>query len=282
MEITNDQNKIQTPIQVWMPDGTISAYERTATEQLKIAIIGPPKGGKSRLASTAPKKPIYHFNFDGRLAAISGIAGNFGKEYMDTTDPNKTTAWAAVETDMGMFEYQKVKGAPIPGTFVFDPIDYMSERAMRKVCVDNSSNTKYTRKITVGNKTFNIPGGWDAYSAEVSLVGNMIARGIELGSDIIVIFHERAEEAPDSTVDKKKFTGKVSVEPPRAQNYLPLFNEYWRVLPAYDGKSYKVYTRPNTDFLGATCLKIDGEEPANITTMLEKHKTNMEKEKQNG
>ena len=279
-----EETKTETNIKVWMPDGTIETYYRTATEQLKIAIIGPPKGGKSRLAATAPKKPIYFFNFDGRLAAVSGIKDVFGKEYLDDTNPGKATAWMNVETDMGMFEYEKLKGHPIPGTIVFDPTDYMCDRAMRKICVDNPpSNQKnnYTRQLKIAGKVFNIPASYDAYNAETNLIGNMLARGVELGSDIIAIFHERAEEADESTPEKKKFTGKISVHPPRLSNLIPLFNELWRVMPSYKGDTYEVTTKPTSDFIGATCLKIDGVESADITQMIEKHKINLEKEKQN-
>ena len=274
-----EENKTETPIKMWLPDGTIETYYRTATEQLKIAIIGPPKGGKSRLAATAPKKPIFFFDFDGRLASVSGIADVFGKTYLDSPDPNKATAWMELEKDMGMFEYNKLSGKTVPGTLVFDSITYMCDRALRKVLIDNQSNSAYTKTLTVGTRKFNMPAGWAGYTAEQNLVGNMLARGVELGSDVIAVFHERAEEAPDSSSEKKKFTGKVSVHPPRAEVLLPLFNEYWRVMPSYNGKEYKVYPRPNTDFIGATCLKIDGEEPADITQMIAKHKLNIEKEK---
>ena len=276
-----EENKVQTDIKIWMPDGTIETYYRTATEQLKIAIIGPPKGGKSRLAATSPKKPIFFCDFDGRLASVSGIKDVFGKTYLDTTTPNKSTAWSALETDMGMFEYNKLQGKPVPGTLVFDSITYMCDRAMRKYVSDNVNNAKEVKSTSVNNRIYLAPNSWGAYTNEMNLVGNMLARGIELGCDVIAIFHERAEEAATSTVDNPKFTGKISVHPPRAAVLLPLFNEFWRVMPNYDGSEYRVFTKPSTDFTGATCLKIDGEESANITTMIEKHKLNMEKEKTN-
>ena len=275
----SEEPKTETPIKMWMPDGTIETYYRTATEQLKIAIIGPPKGGKSRLAATAPKKPIFFFDFDGRLASVSGIAGVFGKTYLDDTNPSKSAAWQMLEQDMGQFEYHKIKKEPVPGTFVFDSITYLCDRAMRRYVTDNASNSKEVKSVTVANRTYYTPKSYAAYTAEMNMIGNMIARGVELGSDVIAIFHERPEEAPESTSEEKKFTGKVSVHPPRAEMLLPLFNEFWRVKPTYDGKEYQVYTKPSIDFIGATCLNIDSLETADITKMLEKHKLNTKENK---
>lgn len=279
--MTETETKVVTEIQVWMPDGAVETYYRTATEQLKIAIIGPPKSGKSWLAATAPKKPIYHFNCDGRLASISGKPKNFGKEYLDTTIPSQSTAWADIERDMGMFEYEKLSKRSIPGTFVFDPIDALLERAHRKYLVDNQNNTKDVRKMEINKRIFLFSNSWAAPTNDINMVGNLIARGMELGADVIAVFHERAEEAPDSGIGKdkeKKFTGKVSVHPPRAEHLIPLFNEYWRILPT--GKeTYTVYTKPEfeapgMDFIGATCLNIDAHEKPDITQMIEKHKQN--------
>ena len=266
--------QVETNLKIEMPDGSFETYYRDVDDQLKIAIIGPPKGGKSRLASTAPKKPVYFFDYDGRLASVAGIAGVWGKSYLDTTNPVQSTAWNTLENDMAFFEYQKLRGNPIPGTVVFDSITYMSDRALRKIEVENKNNPKVTRITRVGTREYLSPGGWDTYSQEMSLIGNMLARGVELGCDVIAVFHERAEEAENSTPDEKKFTGKISVHPPRATVYLPLFNEYWRVLPSYDGKTYEVTVKPTYDFVGATCLDIDAKEPADIAQMVEKHKRN--------
>ena len=122
------------------------------------------------------------------------------------------------------------------------------------------------------------PGGsntFQAYREETNLIGNFIHRGMELGCDVITIFHERAEEAPDSTVEKPKFTGKISVTPPRMSALLILFNELWRVTPEGYGNQYKVYTKAGDKFIGATCLNIDGVEEPDINKMIAKHKSKL-------
>lgn len=254
---------------IWFPDNTVVMSNRGADEQLKIAILGPQKGGKSRLAATAPKKPIYFYDFDGRLASLSGMEGVFGISYLDTTNMKDSTAWSKVEQDMGMFEYQKSSGKPLPGTLVFDSMTYMLERAMRYVLVNNSSMRREV-KITPSTSMY-VPHKYDPYKAEIGLVSNVLARAVELGTDVIAVFHERAEEAPDSTQEAPKFTGKFSTHPPRAAELLPLFDELWRVKPN-DSGTYTVYTSPTYEFTGASCLEIDTEETPDITAMIQKHK----------
>jgi hypothetical protein len=254
---------------IWFPDNTVVMANRGADEQLKIAILGPQKGGKSRLAATAPKQPVYIWDFDGRLASLSGIEGVVGYTYSDTTNIKNSTAWSKIEQDMNMFEYQKSSGKGLPGTMVFDSMTYFLERAMRYVLVNNSSMRRVV-KITSSEELY-IPKDWDAYKAEMGLVSNMLARAVELGCDVIAVFHERAEEAPDSTKENPKYTGKFSTHPPRAAEILPLFDELWRIKPN-DSGTYTVYTSPTYEFTGASCLEIDAEETPDITAMIQKHK----------
>lgn len=276
-----EQTQVETPLTMEMPDGSIEVYYRDITGQLKIAIIGPPHGGKSRLAATARKKPIYFWDFDDKLANVAGIPEVWGKTYKDSTNPSQSTAWNEIEKDMNFFEYQKGINKPIPGTMVFDSVTYMSDRALRKVESENKNNSKVTKITKVAGKEFLAPAGWDTYSQELNLIGNMIARGVELGCDVIACFHERPEEAEDSTPEKKKFTGKIGVHPPRATVLLPLFNEYWRILPNYAG-TYEVTVKATSEFGGGTCLDLDAVEPPDISKMFEKHtKKQQEKEKTN-
>jgi hypothetical protein len=64
--------------------------------------------------------------------------------------------------------------------------------------------------------------------AKTKIISNCLVRLFQLGS-VIAVFHERPEEAPESTQENPKYTGKLLVEPPRYKNYLPLFNEQWRM-----------------------------------------------------
>lgn len=263
------------PIKMWLPEGAAYLKDRSPLDQLKLAIIGPPKGGKSRLAATAPKKPIYYFDFDGRLASLAGIDGVYGKTYAESTNMTKSDAWMEADKDMGMFEMNKLKNMPIPATFVFDSITTLGEAAMRYVVVNDSGVRK---ELRIGTKTMYTPGGsntFQAYREETNLIGNFVHRGIELGSDIITIFHERAEEAPTSTIENPRYTGRMSVTPPRMSALLILFNELWRVTPQEYGNQYKVYTKATEKFTGATCLQIEAEEEPDINKMIAKHKSKL-------
>ena len=261
-----------TTDELWIPDGAIKAEERDSSDTMKIAIVGPQKGGKSRLAATAYRKPVYFWDFDDRLISVSGIPDVFGKTYRETTTLTNSTAWPSVIQDMGMFEYQKSKGAKIPGTMVFDSMTYMLERAMQYVIVNNSDmRREVVMNKSTGLKSF-VPKNYDAYKAEMGQVMNILNRSLELGCDLICCFHERAEEAPDSTEKDPKYTGKISTHPPRAAILLPFFNELWRVRPNDQGV-YKVQTKPNYEFVGATCLNLDENEDPDITKMISKHKS---------
>lgn len=256
--------------ELWIPDGAIKAEERDSSDRLKIAIVGPQKGGKSRLAATAPRKPIYFWDFDDRLISVSGFPGVYGKTYKDAPSSTQSTAWNDVLIDMGMFQYNKAKGIPIPQTMVFDSMTYMMDRAMRWAIVNNND---MRRTLKVGPTTTYIAGGYDAYKVEMDQVCFVLNSALELGVDLICCFHERAEEAPDSTEKNPKYTGKITTHPPRAAVLLPTFNELWRVRPNDQGV-YKVQLKPNYEFVGATCFKLGDEEEPDITKMVEKHKQN--------
>lgn len=259
--------------ELWLPDGAIKAEERDSSDQLKIAIVGPQKGGKSRLAATSLRKPIYFWDYDCRLISVSGMEGVYGKSYPESTNMIESTAWPAVMQDMNMFEYQKAKGSPMPGTMVHDSIMNMFARAMQWILVNNPD----MRREIIMNKATNtksyVPYKYDPYKAEFDQVCNILNRTLELGCDLVCCFHERAEEAPNSTDANPIYTGKFSVHPPRAAGLLPSFNELWRMRPNDQGV-YKVQTKPNYEFVGATCLNINEEEEPNITQMIQKHKSN--------
>jgi len=265
---------VETKLKVFMPDGSIETYRRSIHGPRKIAIQGPPKSGKSHLAATAPRGPKFFYDPAGRLDSLEGMPDVFGKTYYDSVNPSKSTAWDMIEQDTNMFEYHHAKGDPIPGTFIYDDIDILMDRAMRKCLVDGLTQVK---KLKAGSNIYLAPANWYP-KAELDMVGNLIARGIEMGSDVIAIFHERDEETADSTSEDKKFTGKKSVHPPRAAVFLPLFNEYWRCVPTGDGK-YVVHTKSSYIFDGATCLDVEETEEADITKMVNKSE---ERKRQNG
>jgi hypothetical protein len=123
--------------------------------------------------------------------------------------------------------------------------------------------------MKIGDQTYLYPNGFNPFTNEKAMVGSLIATIMELPCDVIAIFHEREEEQPDSKPENKKLTGKKTVTPPRAEHFLPLFNEHWRM--DHNGDKYICYPRANHVFNGATCLGIDAEETPDITKLIEKH-----------
>ncbi len=259
---------------IWLPEATQNLENVNADDQLKIALVGPSKGGKSWVAATAPKKPIFFIDWAGRLASVAGKPGVLGKTYSEHESLTQHKAWQSMITDFQMFEYNKLQKKGIPGTLVFDDMDFMLNAADRFVMVNNPSE-KMRRVVKIDQtKSVYVPV-FDTYKAEMSLVSNILARAVELGVDVIAIFHERAEEAPDSTLENPKFTGKFTVHPPRCKELLPIFNDVWRIKPQDNGK-YTVYTSPNYEFLGCKTIEVDSEEIPNIEEMIKKHYKNKE------
>ena len=102
--------------------GIPSLVEATSLteEPLKIAVIGAPGIGKSWLACTAPG-PVFDIDFDGRKSSLAGKANVIVKTYVDL-DPNNPKAAAELEADLGLIEYEKQKGNPVPATYVLDSL----------------------------------------------------------------------------------------------------------------------------------------------------------------
>lgn len=243
--------------------------EITPLDQLKLAIVGPPKTGKSRLAATG-RKPVYVADFDDRAESLAGLPEVYVKTYFDA-NPLAGQAFANFLTDLNMFEYKFLQGAKpgidIPKTISLDSMTYFINANLRYVMSQNSAGVK---QLNLGGMKVNIPRGYDPYTGETSYTVNVIERIIAMEMDVIAVFHERPEETPDSTQENPKFTGKYSVHPPRAAGYLALFNELWHV--KYENGKYLVQVKPSYDFQAATCLSgLSDEEEPNIEKMIEKH-----------
>jgi hypothetical protein len=248
--------------------------------QLKIAIVGAPKTGKSRLAATAPQERFddagtkleqyqgtWFADFDGRLPSLAGIVGVSGKTYQDA-NPLAPRAFAQFIQDLGMLEYAKQQGKVIPATICCDSVTYMSDCALRYVMSQNSTGTK---DIAIGSYKMRIARGYEPYDGEVSFITNSFQRIIELGSNLICCFHDRAEEAPDSTQENPRFTGKVTVHPPRAKKYLALFNELYRVQFDSYGGGYQVQCKANNEFTAGSTLNVAEFETPDIKELIKKH-----------
>jgi hypothetical protein len=246
-------------------DGTVEATTFTSTDRLKLAIVGPPKSGKSRLAATC-EKPALLWDFDDRSESIAGTAGLHVKRMIDLT-PSAPNAMNTLIADIGKLEYDKKQGKLEYKSFILDSMTFLSKAAMNYSMKENPAGRK---DIVLGGNTFFIARGYDPYAGEDQALSNCLVRLFQLGS-VIAVFHERAEEAPESTQENPKYTGKYLVEPNRYKNYLPAFNEQWRMKVV--GGQYQVQTKPDGQFIAATCMNIDASEKPDIMEMIKKHKS---------
>lgn len=249
-------------------EGAKDAALMTAIDQFKIAIVGPPKGGKSKLAATC-RKPAFMAEFDGREASVAGTTGLTIKSYVDV-DPINPYGVSNFMIDIGKFEYSKSQNKleDLPKTIIIDSMTYFAKAAMNFTMANNSAGVT---TLVLAGKKIRLARGYDPYEGEMGIMLGIISRCFALGVDVICCFHETDEEAPDSTQDKPKYTGKKNVHPPRLTKLLPLFNELWRVVPDSSGK-YEVQVKADYTFLGGTVLSglLNKEEP-NIEKMITKH-----------
>jgi hypothetical protein len=134
------------------------------------------------------------------------------------------------------------------------------------------------REINIGSHKLFFGRGWDATNAEMTEVEQFILRLTALPTDTIIVLHETAEQADDSTPENKKFTGRADVYPPRFRMLLKYFPEVWRVkLTQVVGKNNqisfvpRVYPLPTYEFDSGTTMLLDAVEEPNIEQMIVKH-----------
>lgn len=247
--------------------GGIDAKELIHQVNLKLAIVGKPKVGKSWLAATAPK-PLLVYDFDGRAESLRGKDGVRIKTVLDT-DQNIPSAMRTVENDLAMLKNAKASGQTIPSTFVFDSVTYM-KKAMENELIKQDGNLG--RSIAVGPiKKIKIGKGWDIINGVRGYLEYIINEFSLLGN-VIFVFHERDEKDVDkSTAEKTAYTGRFTVDPQYLATVLCLFNEVWRIEIDYTGK-YLVQTKADSNFGASTTLSIDATEQASIELILAKHK----------
>jgi hypothetical protein len=255
--------------------------EEPPISKLKLAIVGHEKNGKSRLASTA-RKPILFHDFDDRSESLNGIDGVYALSYPDPGWPKQPTAANDFLTNVSKLEESlelsrlgfKTHAENCVRTQVIDSIVTMGA-AFQRYALFTVKDIR--REISIGSQKVFLPGGWDAWNSEMLSVENAILRLLALPTDTIIILHETAEEAVDSTAEKPKFTGRVGVFPVRYQRLIKYFNEVWRVKltqSVVEGKSKylpRVYPAANYEFDGATTMLLDSVEEPNIAAMIKKH-----------
>jgi AAA domain len=260
--------------------GIVPASEIDATGRLKIAILGLPKSGKSWFAATAPG-PIMYYDFDDRAISLAGKPNIFVKTLQDKSQKNPT-AMKELEKDLSNFQYRKLKGLPVPTTFVLDTATYL-KKAMENECFAQDANLARKIKTGAGPTDYIMVGkSYDVINAVQGYFQYLIAEFSSLGN-LIVIFHERDEKDKEkSTPEKVAYTGKVTADPQYLANSLTLFNEVFRIeatgTVGNAGTKYTVTCKTNFEVNASTTLLIDAVEPPNLMDMIAKHKANLAKQ----
>lgn len=262
----------------------------TPTDILRVAIVGPENNGKSRLASTSPGVKLF-LDYDQKKQAIAGIKDVYAITLKDPLWPKMPEAAeelidivSGLEASLDLASLKNKLGERIfplvkEGTMVKNIIhDSMSSLGRILMTYELYNSPDLRRSIKLGPKLeVQFPKGFDAWNAEMSGVINIVMRTFALPVNNFCIFHERAEEAPDSTDEKPKYTGKVSVYPVRYKDLLiKYFTDIWRVKLTSVGGVYlpRVYVKPEWSFDSGTPMLLDPVEEPNIEAMIAKHKKN--------
>lgn len=232
----------------------------TAFDRLLLILCGAEKSGKSRTAATA-RKPIVFFDFDKRRQSLAGIKDVYAFTFIDEQWPKMPTGYNDCLTVLSKLENGATMKDLVPGatdtrqprTIVFDSLASMGKSAGQYALYTNKD---IRRSLKVGGQEIFMPGGWDAWNAETESVFSAVMRAIALPSkpDIILIFHESAEEMPDSTPEKPKFTGKLNLYPGRYRIFNKYFSEVWRVTREAGGVVPKIQVIPDYRFTASSNL----------------------------
>lgn len=237
---------------------------------LRIAIVGKPKVGKSWMAATAPG-PVLVYDFDGRAASLAGKENVFVKTLVDESQKSPT-AMKSLEADLSIFKSNKFQGKSVPRTFVFDSVTYMKKAMENEILSQSPFLGRAINLSKFGAKQLLIPQGWDAINTVRGYCEYVFNEFSRLGN-VIFVFHQRDEKDRDkSTETKAAYTGRQTVDPQYLETLLALFNEVFYIdIQPYSGK-YIVYTQFTDEVSAASTLLLEKEETPNISEMLEKHK----------
>ncbi len=264
-----------------MPTELRIMQEEPPVAKLKIALVGKEKNGKSRLASTGRPNVLVH-DFDNRAEALQGRRGVYVISYVEPQWPKQPEAAQKFLDNMSKLEESldladlgfKCPKGTLVGTNVVDSIQTFG-KAFQNYALYGQKDIR--REITYGGMKVFLPGGWDAWNAEMVPVENSVLRLLALPTDTIIVLHETAEETPDSTSEKPRFTGRVGVFPVRYQRLIKYFNELWRVKLTQTTENQKlvyvpkVFPLPSYEFDAASAMLLDAQEDPSIVQMIAKH-----------
>ena len=242
----------------------IRSEDLSATDRLKIAILGQPGVGKSWLCATMPG-PVRYYDFDDRAESLEGKPNLFILSKPTMLD---------IEKELSIFKAAKIQKAPLPVSLVFDSVTYMV-RAMEDEI--RRQQPGLFKSIRVGNSTQVYKGkDWDVVVGIQRYMEYLIGELVALGVNFAFVFHEKDEkDKAESTIDNTRFTGQVTTDPQYLQNTLSLFNEVYRLtvdatLP--NKIIRKVACQPNKEIIAKTTLLLDPFEEPDIQKMVAKHK----------
>jgi hypothetical protein len=264
-----------------------------SSDLLHVAIIGPENNGKSILGSTAPGVKLF-LDYDQKRQVLSGKKDTYAITFKDPQWPKMPESaeevldvMTGLEKSLDLSHLLDKKGNKLfpeakDGTFVKN-LFHDSMASLGKIMMDYElyHNADLRRELKIGpNMAVHIPKNFDAWNAEMSGVQKIVMRSLALPINIFCIFHERPEEAVDSTIEKPKFTGRVSVYPVRYKDLLiKYFTDIWRVrlapIPSNNGVSYlpRVYVLPDYALDSGTSMRLDPVEEPDISKMIAKHKS---------
>src|SRR5882724_2331823 len=165
-----------------MPTELRIMSEEPPIAKLKLALVGKEKNGKSRLAATS-RKPVLVHDFDARAEALQGIPGVYVISYVDSGWPIQPSAAQDFLTNMSRLEesldltklgFKIKKSEPeYVKTNVVDSIVTFGA-AFQRYALYNSKDIR--RELTIGSMKVFLPGGWDAWNAEMVPVENAVLR----------------------------------------------------------------------------------------------------------
>lgn len=261
-------------------------------EFFRVAVVGAENNGKSHLCTTAPGVKLF-LDYDQKKQAIAGKKDTYAVTLRDPIKMGQMPEaveelldiLGGLETSLDLYSlknkqgnrlFPEVKEGTLIKSLIHDSMASLGSVIMRYELY-NSPDLR--RSIKLGpNMEVQFPKGFDAWNAEMSGVSQIIMRSFALPVNVFCIFHERAEESPDSTVEKPKYTGRVGLFPVRYKDLLlKYFTDIWRVKLTQSGAVSlpKVYVKPDWQFDSGTAMLLDPIEEPDIAKMIAKHKSRL-------
>ena len=265
-----------------------------ASDVMHVALVGPENNGKSTLVSTAPGVKLF-MDYDKKKQVLAGKKETFALTFQNPGDTFKMPEAAeevldvmtGLEKSLDLYHLcdknnRRLFPEAPEGTIVRNLV-HDSMASLGKLIMDYELYTSgdLRREIKIGSKlSVNIPKNFDAWNAEMRAVESIVLRSFALPVNVYCIFHEQAEETADSSIEKPKFTGRVSIYPVRYKNLLmKYFTDIWRVkLTSVQGKYVpRVYVLPDFNHDNGTSMLLDAVEEPDITNMIHRHNTALAK-----